>query len=54
MRMYKALDELSKGIMRVEALSLWRRANLQGAEACRRALTVGPCEFANRLFAAPA
>ena len=47
------LDEPSAGIVRVEALSLWRRANLLSARctlcgdrACRGALAVAPCEFA--------
>ena len=46
------LGEPSAEIVRVEALSLWRRANLFwprrtlcGDCACRSALTVAPCEF---------
>ena len=44
--------EPSAEIVRVEALSLWRRANLSwsrrtlcGDPACRSALAVAPCEF---------
>ena len=44
--------EPSAEIVRVEALSLWRRANLSwsrrtlcGDRACRSALAVAPCEF---------
>ena len=46
------LGEPSAEIVRVEALSLWRRANLSwpwrtlcGDRACRSALAVAPCEF---------
>ena len=49
----KLADEPSAGIVRVGALSLWRRANflrgrrtLCGYRACRSALAVAPCAFA--------
>ena len=51
-RISKLADEPSAGIVRVGALSLWRRANfLRGRRtlcrdcACRIALAVAPCEF---------
>ena len=47
------LGEPSAEIVRVEAFSLWRRANLSwsrrtlcGDRACQSALSVAPCEFA--------
>ena len=52
-RTFYVADEPSAGIVRVGALSLWRRANLHvgrqtlcGDRACRIALAVAPCEFA--------
>ena len=51
-------DEPSAEIVRVEALSLWRRANssksrrtLSGDHACRSALAVAPCDFVAREMA---
>ena len=52
-RISKLADEPSAGIVRIGALSLWRRANLHagrrtlcGDRACRSTLAVAPCEFA--------
>ena len=51
-RMCLELGEPSAEIVRVEALSLWRRANVScarrtlcGDRACQSALAVAPCEF---------
>ena len=51
-RNFKLAGEPYAGIVRVEALSLWRRANFQrgrrtlcGDRACRNAVAVAPCEF---------
>ena len=51
-RISKLADEPSAEIVRVGALSLWRRANLHAGRrtlcgdcACRSALAVAPCEF---------
>ena len=52
-RIFYGADAPSAGIVRVRALSLWRRAiflrgrrTLCGDRACRIALAVAPCEFA--------
>ena len=51
-QIFYVADEPSAGIVRVEVLSLWRRANFKarrrtlcGDRACRIALAVAPCEF---------
>ena len=51
-RIFNMVSEPSAGIVRVETLSLWPRANFQrrrrtlcGDRPCRIALAVAPCEF---------